>query len=63
MQHCIDSLLLEYNNYFSSNEFPYRVEQSFGKFYNGSELSTELMFSYRIQPKFTSSIEINYDRI
>ena len=52
-----------YNNYFSSNEFTYNVEGKFGDFYNGSELSAEIQFSYRIQPKFTSSIEINYDRI
>ena len=54
---------VEYNNYFSSNEFTYSVEQSFGELYNGSKLSTELRFGYRIQPKFTTSVEINYDRI
>ena len=54
---------VEYNNYFSSNEFTYNVEGKFGDFYNGSELSAEVKLSYRIQPKFTSSIEINYDRI
>ena len=41
----------------------YSVEQSFGELYNGSKLSTELRFGYRIQPKFTTSVEINYDRI
>jgi len=52
-----------YNNYFSSNEFTYNVEGKFGDFYNGSELSTQVRLSYRIQPKFTSSIGIKYDRI
>ena len=54
---------LEYNNYFSSNEFTYSVEQSFGELYNGSNLSTELRFGYRIKPRFTTSVEINYARI
>ena len=53
----------EFNNYFSSNEFTYRIEYSFGEFFNGNKDSYDVSLSYRIQPKFTSTIKINYDKI
>lgn len=41
----------------------YEINPSFGKFFNGKIASLETQLNYRIQPFFTSSIQINYDHI
>jgi len=54
---------IEFNNYFSSNKFTYRVEQNFGEFYNGSKISSQIDLGYRIEPKFRGSVKFNYDKV
>ena len=46
-----------------SDDFSYRITPSFGEFFNGKIKSIDLQLSYRIQPKFNSSIQISYDKI
>jgi len=41
----------------------YSLKPSIGKFYNGEKYSMETRLSLRLQPYFTSSIQINYDKI
>ena len=41
----------------------FRIEPSYGEFYNGSKLSVESRLSWRLQPYFTTSIDVNYDSI
>ena len=43
--------------------FSYSVAPSLGKFYNGDKFSLRAQMSWRLQPYFTSSIQINYDKI
>lgn len=43
--------------------FSYTLGPSIGSFYNGKKYSFQGMFSWRLQPYFTSSIQINYDNI
>ncbi len=43
--------------------FSYEINPSFGKFFNGKIVSLETQLNYRIQPFFSSSIQINYDHI
>ena len=45
------------------NVFSYGITPSYGKFFNGDKLSMRANFNYRIQPYFTTSIQINYDKI
>jgi hypothetical protein len=54
---------IEFNNYFTSNKFKYRVEQNFGEFYNGNKISSQISLGYRFEPIFTGSIELNYDKV
>jgi len=54
---------IEFNNYFSSDKFTYRVEQNFGEFYNGNKTSSQISLGYRFEPIFTGSIELNYDKV
>ena len=54
---------IEFNNYFTSNKFKYRVEQNFGEFYNGNKVSSQISLGYRFEPIFTGSIELNYDKV
>ena len=43
--------------------FSYRVNPSYGKFFNGEKLSLRANLNYRIQPYFSTSIQVNYDNI
>ncbi|NND50926.1 MAG: carbohydrate binding family 9 domain-containing protein [Flavobacteriaceae bacterium] len=43
--------------------FSYQLEPSYGKFFNGNKLSIETRLNYRIQPYFSTSIQVNYDNI
>lgn len=43
--------------------FSYELNPSIGKFYNGEKYSLRTQLSFRIQPYFTSSILVNYDKI
>ncbi len=43
--------------------FSYEINPSFGKFFNGKIVSLETQLNYRIQPFFSSSVQINYDHI
>lgn len=43
--------------------FSYRISPSIGKFYNGYKYSARANMTWRVQPYFTSSIQINYDKI
>ncbi len=54
---------IEFNNYFTSNKFKYRIEQNFGEFYNGNKVSSQISLGYRFEPIFTGSIDFNYDRV
>ena len=44
-------------------KFSYSIEPSYGKFYNGTKFSFEGNFSYRLQPYFVASAQLNYDNI
>ena len=46
-----------------SKDFTFQINPSFGKFYNGYKTSFDLELSQRIRPKFTSSVEIKYDKV
>ena len=46
-----------------SKDFTFQINPSFGKFYNGYKTSFDLELSQRIRPKFTSSVEMKYDRV
>jgi len=54
---------IEFNNYFTSSKFKYRLEQNFGEFYNGNKISSQISLGYRFEPIFTGSIELNYDKV
>ncbi|MFY0630250.1 MAG: carbohydrate binding family 9 domain-containing protein [Flavobacteriaceae bacterium] len=41
----------------------YRIKPSIGKFFNGNKYSLEANMTIRLQPYFTSSIQLNYDKI
>ena len=41
----------------------YSIKSSLGKFFNGEKYSVLTQMNFRIQPYFTSSILVNYDRI
>jgi len=41
----------------------YSLRPSFGKFYNGEKYSLKAKLSLRLQPYFTTSIQVNYDKI
>ncbi len=43
--------------------FQYSIEGSYGDFYNGTKLSFETSFRYRLQPHFLTTFEIQYDKI
>ncbi|WP_291803518.1 DUF5916 domain-containing protein [Lutibacter sp.] len=44
-------------------EFSYAIEPSIGKFYNGEKYSVLAQLNWRLQPFFTSSVQVNYNRI
>ena len=46
-----------------SKDFTYKINPSFGKFYNGNKVSFDLELGQKIRPKFTGSIEMKYDRV
>ena len=46
-----------------SRDFTYSITPSFGSFFNGNISSIKLNLKSRIQPKFTGSIQLNYDKI
>lgn len=51
---------------FSSDQrklFSYRLEPRIGKFFNGDILTFEGTLNYRIQPFFTGSLQLRYDKI
>jgi Domain of unknown function (DUF5916)/Carbohydrate family 9 binding domain-like len=58
-----------YTNYSASyrsdqrNTFSYSISPSVGKFYNGEKYSIGTQMTWRIQPHFSGSIQINYDKI
>jgi len=41
----------------------YQIEPSIGTFFNGKKYSFEANLAWRIQPKFSGSLQVNYDRI
>ncbi len=41
----------------------YRVNPSYGGFFNGTRLSLEANMTVRLQPYFSGSIQVNYDKI
>lgn len=43
--------------------FSYNLQPSFGNFFNGKKYSFRANLNYRIQPFFSASIQINYDKI
>lgn len=43
--------------------FSYSLRPSIGKFYNGKKYSMRAQLRLRLQPYFTTSIQINYDKI
>lgn len=43
--------------------FTYNARSSYGSFFNGKKLSFSSQMNYRIQPYFTASMRLNYDRI
>jgi len=45
------------------NTFSYNISPSIGKFYNGEKYSISSQMTWRIQPHFSGSIQINYDKI
>ena len=45
------------------NKFNYNLEMSYGGFYNGTKLSTNIGINYRIQPKANFGISYNLDLI
>ena len=46
-----------------SKDFTFSVNPSFGKFYNGHKTSFDIELSQRIRPKFTTSVEMKYDKV
>ncbi len=44
-------------------EFSFNLSPSIGKFYNGEKLSMRAFLTWRLQPYFSTSIQINYDNI
>ena len=52
-------------SYMSNSRKPifYSIKSSIGKFYNGEKYSVLTQWNLRVQPYFTSSILVNYDRI
>ena len=44
-------------------KFSYNLRPSIGKFFNGEKYSIRAQFNLRLQPYFTTSIQINYDKI
>ena len=46
-----------------SKDFTYQINPSFGKFYNGEKTSIDIKLNQKIRPKFTSSIEMKYDKV
>jgi hypothetical protein len=53
---------ISYNSDYSK-DFTYEIRPSYGKFYNGTKTSIDIELSQRIRPKFTSSIEMKYDKV
>lgn len=43
--------------------FSYNLSPSIGKFYNGEKISMRAQLNWRLQPYFSTSIQINYDNI
>ena len=41
----------------------YRIEPSFGNFYNGQKYSFQGNLTWRVQPYFSGAIQLNYDKI
>jgi hypothetical protein len=61
-----DYTYTSFNANFRSDQrkiFSYRVNPSYGKFFNGDKLSIRANLNYRIQPYFSTSIQLNYDKI
>ena len=46
-----------------SKDFNFKINPSFGKFYNGNKTSIDIELTNRIRPKFISSIEMKYDKV
>lgn len=44
-------------------QFSYNISPSIGKFYNGEKYSLQTQLTWRLQPFFSGSIQINYDDI
>ena len=53
---------LNYRSNFSK-PINYNVQASFGDFYNGQRLSIRSQVSVRVQPRFSGSLRVNYDKI
>lgn len=43
--------------------FSYSIEPSYGQFFNGNKTSVEASANLRLQPYFSTSLQINYDNI
>lgn len=45
------------------NKFSYNISPSFGEFFNGQKYSMRARLNLRLQPYFTTSLQVNYDKI
>ena len=45
------------------NKFSYVIKPSIGKFYNGEKYSVKAQLTWRLQPYFSSSLQVNYNKI
>ena len=43
--------------------FSYTINPTLGRFYNGDIFSVKASLNYRIQPHFSTSIQLNYNKI
>jgi len=44
-------------------QFSYRLNPSYGDFYNGTRFSLNAQLNWRLQPYFTASLQLNYNNI
>lgn len=57
-----NDLELNYRSDFSK-AVNYRIQANYGDFFNGKKHSLRTEVSFRVQPRFTGSIRVNYDKI
>ena len=44
-------------------QFSYRINPGYGKFYNGNRLALNAQLNWRLQPYFSTSMQLNYNKI